>query len=361
MQLVHLARPVPGQGPADVIRTFVFLSNLAAQEATGDRMASVTADRVLTRLAGSEESDVALFALIDTDVTPVVAPSGELGLPVIASSVGPGSERDYEVAGFAYVTVPLLEERRVLEVEFVVDVTYRPLPGMPVEPMDPEAKRVHTELLAGVEAYARRLGRDMLHLWAEPGEAAPDGFTHAVDVKQSVFELPSVEAEIPTGWSVDVVENYRVADTVAGDVARLLTEAASDADHGQLYTEPALWDPDRIRRASERQRDRGERTLLVTLSDPRGRVIALSEFSAHASGDASVAEVGVIVVERQSRGRGLGRAVLEAGLNAVRQSWPDVTRLYASASAGDTASAALFSPYAPEVIGGAVGWQKMLR
>lgn len=363
MQLVHLARPVPGQGPADVIRTFVFLSNLAAQEATGDRFASVTADRVLTRLVGSEESEVILFALIDTELTPVIAPSGELGLPVIASSADPDRDRDYEVAGFAYVTVPLLEERRVLEVELILDVTHRPLPlpGVPQEPMTPEAASVRTALLAGVENYARRLSRDVLILWGERHSAAPPGFTRAVDVEHWVFELPAVEAETPEGWRVAVVENYRLDGAVADEVARLLTVASTDAEHGRLYAEPTRWDAERLRRASARQRARGERNLLVTLTDPQGRVVALSEFSAHASGDPSVAEVGVIVVDRRSRSRGLGHAVFSAGLRAVHLAWPDVTRLYASAAAQDSASAALLAPFAPEFIGGAVGWQKVVE
>lgn len=342
MQLVSLARPVPGQGPADVVRTFAFLSNLMAQEATGDRRASVTVDRVLTRLAGSEDSDAILLALIDE---PVLAPVGPLGLPQLPSS---GDDRSFDVAAFAYLSVPLLEERRVLEVELVYDVTYLPLPG---EELASEGAEVQAELLAGVEKYAKFLDRDILQLWSD--RPVP-GFERAVTVTQWVLDRPT---PLSPHRPVQLVENYALSGRTALEVAGLLTVASADANYDGLYTETATWDPQRLQQAAARQRHRGERNLLALLKDEDGRVHALAEFTGHAEADTTIAELGVVAVRRDARGNGLGSAVLAAGIASLD---PEITRLYASAATTDAATARLLAPYRPETLASTTCWQRTL-
>ena len=61
MQIIRIADPVAGEEPGDQVRSFVFMSNLAAQEASGDRDVSVSVERIITDLAGSPELASILF------------------------------------------------------------------------------------------------------------------------------------------------------------------------------------------------------------------------------------------------------------------------------------------------------------
>lgn len=351
MQLIHIVRPVAplaGAQPADVLRSFVFNHNLAAQESTGDRLASVSVERVLTRLVGSSESQAALLALVDTMLTPVLGPVGPLGLPEIAST---DDERDLEIAAFAYLSLPLKEERRVAEVELVMDVAYLPLPG---HPLGPDARAVRDELLAGVEKVCRALGRDVVQLWIEAD--GPEGYFCAVRVDQYVLGSPIADTGLFLGYSCRVAHNY---EPLSG-VATLLSHASADADHGALFTEPVEWNAARMREAGDRLRDRGERQLLVLLVDESGTATALCEFTSHLGADSTVAELGVISVTRDQRGKGLGHAVLAAGFTHLAQEWPQVKSVYVSVASSDVASAALLSRYRPRHLSSTYAWQRVL-
>ncbi|WP_018021048.1 hypothetical protein [Corynebacterium doosanense] len=327
------------------MRTFCFHQNLAAQEASGDRLASVSVERVLTRLQGSTESDALLLALVDDSLTPVLAPVGDLGVPVIPAT---DDERDLEVAAFAYLSIPLLEELRVVEVELVLDAGYLPLPG---EELDTDAVSVRAELMRGVEEVCRALGRDVLQLWSDQG--APEHYCPAVTVDQYALRAATPSPRVPDGFSVRVARNYAPVD----GLSTLLSTASADADHGHLHTEPVRWTGDRLREAAARLAARGETQLVVLLVDGSGTARALCEFTAHSGADPTVAELGVVSVDRGFRGRGLGHAVLAAGLTNLA---PEVQTVYASAAAGDTATARLLAPYTPELLTSATAWQRIL-
>lgn len=327
------------------MRTFCFTQNLAAQEASGDRLASVSVERVLTRLQGSTESDALLLALVDDSLTPVLAPVGDLGVPVLPAT---DDERDLEVAAFAYLSIPLLEELRVVEAELVLDAGYLPLPG---EELDADAVAVRAELMRGVEEVCRALGRDVLQLWSDQG--APEHYGPAVTVHQYALRVASPSSRVPHGFSVRVAGNYAPVD----GLSTLLSTASADADHGSLHTEPVRWTGDRLREAAGRLAARGEQQLMILLVDGSGTARALCEFTAHVGADPTVAELGVVAVDRDFRGRGLGHAVLAAGLANL---WPEVRTVYASAAASDTATARLLAPYSPELLTSATAWQRIL-
>lgn len=345
MQLVQIDRPVPGRESADVVRTFCFTQNLAAQEASGDRLASVSVERVLTRLEGSTESDALLLALVDESLTPVLAPVGDLGLPVLPAS---DDERDLEVAAFAYLSIPLLEERRVVEVEIVLDAAHLPLPG---EELDADAVEIRAELMHGVEGLCRALGRDIIQLWSDSG--APEHYSPAVTVDQYALRVATPLLRVPDAFSIRIARNYAPVD----GLSTLLSTASADADHGHLHTEPVEWTEQRLREAAARLTARGETQLVVLLVDGSGTARALCEFTAHSGADPAVAELGVVAVDRGFRGRGLGHAVLAAGLANLP---PEVRTIYASAAAGDTATARLLAPYTPELLTSATAWQRIL-
>ena len=67
-QIAQFDRPVASEEPSDDLRNFVFMANLAAQEATGDAAASVSVERVFSRLKGSSESDSIMLALVDEEL-----------------------------------------------------------------------------------------------------------------------------------------------------------------------------------------------------------------------------------------------------------------------------------------------------
>ena len=121
--------------PSDEIRDFVLAANVAAQDATQDPAASAAPERVVTQLAGSAESATYLFALCEA---PPLGEVSELSYPLISSTdnprecgirghAWPGGEPNF--VGFIHLTLPLLEDTSIAEIECVLDIDLLPLPG----------------------------------------------------------------------------------------------------------------------------------------------------------------------------------------------------------------------------------------
>src|SRR5699024_1084781 len=125
--------------PSDAVRTFALMANLYAQEASGDPAASASPERVVHRLRGSNESTTHTVALVE--VTQPLGDVSPLGVPSIPSA---GECHDYDYAGFIDISVPLLEEKDTADLDFVLDVNFRPLPG---QPLDDDAQHVATPLV----------------------------------------------------------------------------------------------------------------------------------------------------------------------------------------------------------------------
>lgn len=376
---VHLDRPVPRQEPADCVRTFVFLANLAAQEASGDPAASISVERAVHRLKGSAESDSVMLGLLAADDAALsrTLPHSELGYPLIPSTqpldgVGAGPAHDFfDFAGFVHISLPQLEERHILEFELVLDADVQPLPGAKLS----RAARERVALLLSlVEEVARARERTVLQTsilhpvgslpgtgpWAE--ELAGHGFRTGLSEVQSVIQVPdSAPVAPPAGYRVQVIENYQVPDELIDDVAALFTTASRDVPHGTMSTEPAQWEARRLAEAAARLRDRGSRQLMAVLIDPDGEAHALSEFFWHAGSHPEVVEQGATIVARGRRRRGLGTAAMQWGLAAVRSAWPEVERVYASESTEDPAMLSIHLAAGMTPISGSSSWEKDLN
>ena len=352
--------------------TFVFLANLAAQEASGDPAASISVERVAHRLAGSAESDSVMLGLLpQADATATEGlPVSPLGYPLISSTQPADATADgfFDFLGFVHVSLPQLEERHILEFEIVLDADLQPLPG---EDFSAEARRTIATLLSGVEHVARLRGRSVLQLsimhprGQRPG-AGPlaevlsgHGFRAGLTEVQSVLTVPEHEpADPPAGYRVQLIEDYRVPPELIDDVATLFTTASTDVPHGTMSTEPARWDARRLAEAADRLRDRGGRQLMALLIDPDGEAHALSEFLWHAGSRPDVVEQGATIVARGRRRRGLGTAATRWGLAAVRAAWPEAERVYSSEATDDPAMAAILTALGATPISGSSSWEK---
>lgn len=374
----HVDRPVSGPegelSPADAVRNFVFMANLAAQEISGDPASSVSTERVLHRLRGSTESDSVLLALVDAPapVSPDAEPLSGLGYPRLPATETSGDEGiPVEMPGFAHLSLPLLEERHIVEFECVLDVGLLPVPG---EELSLAGRVVYRRLLAEVEALAARLGRTTLQLWLvhpageEPGTGAfaralaSHGFEMGLTEIQGVIDLDRLdmrETVVPANTRLTVIEGYDVPADLQEGVLDLMTAASTDIPHGMMDTEAAVWTPGRLRSAAVRLRDRGAVNLMVALHDGDG-VLAISEFSRHAGSDPTVAEQGVTIVSPHARGRGLGRAIKLIGLARVREFLPQVTRVYTSNAVTNTGMRAINDALGMETISRSSAWQKNL-
>lgn len=354
--------------------TFVFLANLAAQEASGDPAASISVERVVHRLAGSAESDSVMLGLLpEPDAAATEAlPRSPLGYPLIPSTQPADAPADgfFDFLGFAHISLPQLEERHILEFEIVLDADLQPLPG---EDFSSEALRTIAALLAGVEHVARLRRRSVLQLsimhpaGQRPGTGAMaavlrgHGYRAGLTEVQSVLAVPAHDpADPPAGYRVQILQDYRVPPELIDDVAALFTTASADVPHGTMSTEPAQWDARRLADAAARLRDRGGRQLMALLIDPAGQAHALSEFLWHAGSRPDVVEQGAVIVARGRRRRGLGTAALAWGLAALRVAWPDAERVYSSEATDDPAMAAIAAALGATAISGSSSWEKTL-
>lgn len=349
MRLLEISRPQPGRAPSDVVRTFVFMANLEAQEASRDAAASVTAEQVLTRLKGSAESDVALFALVDDTVTPILAPTGELGYGLLAAT---GSDTDVEVAGFLLISLPLLEDTDLAELDVTLDAQYLLLPG---EKMDDQARAIRDELLShGRKIAATHFDRRRFVVFTDVSEPAPPApFRPAVTLTTTAMAVP--ENDVPVAADAVFLQGFGARSEYAPQIAELLSQASADIDNGELDLAPQSWDTQRLEEAAARLRDRGDRQLL-TLLVQGGEVLALSEITLRADPTTQVAELGMTTTKRARRGRGLARRALTQAIARLRREYPRVETMYTSAAGTDDASQALYAPYRPRTIDVARGW-----
>ncbi|WJY89928.1 GNAT family acetyltransferase [Corynebacterium confusum] len=376
-------RPVaPGQPavfaePSDAIRTLSFLSNLAAQEATGDPAASMSAELALQALCGTPEMLTELFAVVSGPV-----PVGELsplGYPLLAST-GETPELDY--VGFIQLSRPQLEDRDNVELDCVLDAGYLPLPGTPLES---EAADLLAWMLDTGCELAQRLGRarvltGMMH--APDDEVLPTSLAEVFT--RSRFSRRHAETQLvtriteagepltadspalpglPEGWQFAAFHNYDLPADIEPQVVELLTVASQDADYGEMTVEPVAWTADRLNEARRRVHERRSETVLVAAIDATGatrRVRSLVECGRHHGGHAEIAEWTLMVTDRGWRRRGLATATARAALVMAREYWPELNRVYGSAALSDVASRALHARLGSQPIAVTTAWQRDL-
>lgn len=362
MQFYQVDRPVPRQQASEVVRNFVFLANLAAQEAAGETGASVATDRAVQRLAGSPESD-ALMLVLASGPTADLARSAH-GYPLVPATSA--AEPELDIHGFLHFSIPLHEDTDAVEMEIVLDAGHQPIPG--AEPTA-EARQVYRQLLAEAARLVAEMGRHVLQLWETHPPAAVSpfaaeltaaGYTAALGETQGVIELSGLPPAAPIpGVSAVVLHDRRPPAELLAGVLELLRVASVDVPHGQLRSEPQEWSAERLAESEARRRDTGVEVLLAVLLDAAGPV-ALCELHRHPASEPGTIEQGVTIVHPRSRGQGLGHQVKYQALTAARQRWPEAHRVFTSNALVNAGMLAVNRALGIREISRATAWQLVL-
>lgn len=353
--------------PSDAVRTFAFMANLYAQEASGDPAASASPERVVHRLRGSNESQTHIFALVQGK--PPLGEVSALGLPQIPST---GVCPDYDYVGFIQLSIPLLEEKETADVDFVLDVNFLPLPG---EALDEDAQIVAEKLVeAGIE-ISTKLGRSTVQtgsLHSADTEADADPFTasyrragfmikHAE--RQIMIPIPDKPATalVPTGLSTRAWPDYDIPEDYLDDVIELLTVASEDSLTGDLSVEPIKWNRTRLSEAHGRLRSRNAHTLIVALIDEASNsVVSLTELGRHAGADPEVAEWTMTVTDRRVRKQQMATILKMVALTELREHWPQVERTYTSIGVKDQTMNRIYAKLNAQGISQSESWELSL-
>lgn len=362
LQFYQVDRPVRDRAASDVVRSFVFLANLAAQEAAGDTGASVSTNRAVQRLAGSTESDALMLVLAD-------GPAADLGrsgygYPLVPATSAPEPELD--IHGFLHFSIPLHEDTDTVEVELVLDAAHQPIPG--AEP-SAQARQVYLRLLTEAARLVAVMGRQVLQLWEthRPAATAPfaaeltaSGYAAALCETQGVIELRGLPTAAPTpGVSVVVLPDRRPPEELLPGVLELLRLASVDVPRGQLRSEPQEWSAQRLAESEAHRRDTGVEVLLAVLIDATGPA-ALCEIHRHPASEPGTIEQGVTIVHPRVRGRGLGHQVKCQALTAARQCWPGTQRVFTSNALVNLGMLAVNRALGIREISRATAWQLVL-
>ncbi|RNE49338.1 GNAT family N-acetyltransferase [Corynebacterium alimapuense] len=373
---VHFDRPVPGWEPADGIRTLVFLANLAAQETTGDTASSTSTERLVHRLVGSTVHDVLALALIDDLPVPPGSKLSDLGYPLVPATGDDDTELVDDAEGFLLLGLPLQEDTGVVEVEFILDAGYLPIPG---EVLEAEGKHVIHRLLAEAERVARVIGRNTLQTWLLHSPDEPAGTGEFADLLREYGYLPGlteiqgfvdIQSNIATtaiGESLpqdaslraEIIRDLCVPEALIPGLIELYRLASVEVPHGSLDAEPVEWTPRRLHQAAKRVVTTERSMLSVLLIDDSG-VIGLSEVTCHPGSDPDVLEQGITIIHPRARGRGLGLLLKRELLHAVATELPAARRIYTSCASVNSAMIAVNEALGWRVLSGGSGWQKHL-
>ncbi len=343
MKILRIADPIAGQEPGDQVRTFVFMSNLAAQETSGDRDVSVSVDRIITDLAGSSEGVSQLFVATFDDAV-------ELRATVPADY---DDEPYVEAEGWVKINLPLIDDTGSASLEIVLDAGNQPLPGQQLSPGATElidALLSHAETTAGASPWSRGIFHTAhMHPTDATGPCdycallARAGYVKAHEEIQQVLDL----ASLPGGWAAEAagLGVHRIIGTgfpeelIHGIVA-LQDIAAVDVPHGALTTHPAQWSPRRLAEQSARITRTGTRLVTVVFTEA-DEVVAFSTVSLPPGANPDAGEQGLTIVHPRARGRKLGRTVKLACLELLREQHPQVKRVATSNAVDNQAMLAI--------------------
>ncbi|MGV0372350.1 GNAT family N-acetyltransferase [Corynebacterium pilbarense] len=357
----HLFVPRPDAADAGeaVVGGYAFSATLAIQDITGLATSGVSAAHIAKRLEPSAESEAMLFGLVSTQH---LRPVTNLGYPELF-------DEDLDsLDAWLFVSLPLLEDRRVIEANFTFDSELAPLPGEPV----PDAPWEHALML--LDDLSARLSRPTRQLWVthaldaeEPPHVRGYGYTPAFREDQGTFSISAIEALPGAEGTADaefaVIEGpgfFSRRKSGADEVqqfSRLLTAASSDYPRGGLVMDTIEWDIERIRDAGARLQDRGG-AQLTGLAYVNGVIVGLCEVVRFLADDAKVCELGLVYVLPEHRGRGIGSAMLRASLTRAKEIWEDLETVYCSYPADSPAANAIMRGLDAEVVSSTTAWQK---
>lgn len=362
MKILKIADPVAGEEPADQVRTFVFMSNLAAQETSGNRDVSVSVERIITDLAGSTELVSQLHVATLDDEVPLRA------------TLPPDVDEPYiEAQGWVKINLPLIDDQHSASLEIVLDAGHQPLPG---QELSPEATEViqtlltHGEHTAADHPWQRRIFHTA-HMHPS-GEVTDCDYcallAHARYIKaheeiQQVLELAECPQERQSAEVLGLREHQILGtdfpDSLIGGIVELQDIAATDVPHGALTTNPTQWSPRRLAQQSERIRKTGAQLVTAVFSDDEG-VVAFSTASLPPGSNPDAAEQGLTIVHPRARGRNLGRAVKLACLDLLQAQHPQVLRVATSNAVDNQAMLAINRALGAREMSRTTLWEKKL-
>lgn len=348
--------PRPGSELTEsVVGGYAFSATLAIQDITGLATSGVTASHITKRLEPSAESEAYLFALVDNEA---LRPVTELGFPELTPA-------DVDaVHAWVFISVPLLEDRQVLEANVTLAAELAPLPGEAA----PEEPWIGALLL--IDALSEKLHRPTRQLWVThaPGPHAPPGvrdagYADAFREDQAVFSLGSVDKR-KAPCQISVVEGpgcggqRRAAPGELEQFSHLLSQASRDYPRGDLRLEPIEWDLGRIVDAGARLGDRGG-AQLTGIAYVEESIVGMCEVVHYLSDDKRVCELGLVYVLPEQRGRGIGSALLAATLAAAAEAWDGLETAYCSYPAGSAPAEAMMRRVGATVVSSTTAWQKL--
>lgn len=356
MQLIQFAEPIPGQEPADALRSAVFMANFAAQDITGSVDASRGVSELIDALAHpSPDARTYLFAAT-TDT--IEGPTSDLGYPLVPST-GDGSEPS--INGWLIVSAPQMDNVNSLELSLILDVELQPMESA----MPPQAEETIGFLLTAAATIGEKLGRSILQLWQQYPlrEASPlasvfasYGFEAALEVTE--YQIPAETAE--AAGSVVICADCDFPAGTADSVAALYSAASIDQPLGSLQIEQEKWDEDRLAANTQHFRSLGTRNYHALAFDEAQRVIGLSEVWVHQDARSNVAVQGLTYVLPEHRDEGLSIKLAGSAIAAARAAHPDLSRVYASAANGHTTQIEMINALGGQAISRVGACQRLL-
>ncbi|MCG7289769.1 MULTISPECIES: GNAT family N-acetyltransferase [unclassified Corynebacterium] len=353
---LFVPRPDHGNDAEAVVGGYAFSATLAIQDITGLATSGVSAAHIVKRLEPSAESEAMLFGLVSTQH---LRPVTDLGYPELFP------EDLDSLDAWLFVSLPLLEDRGVIEANFTFDSELAPLPG---EPIPDEPWESALKLLDDLSA---RLNRPTRQLWVthaveadEPPHVRSYGYTPAFREDQGTFSISAIEglpdaadAQFAVVQGPGFSARRNAAPGELEQFSRLLTSASRDYPRGELVMDTIEWDLERIRDAGARLQDRGG-AQLTGLAYVDGVIVGLCEVVRFLADDAKVCELGLVYVLPEHRGRGIGSALLRASLTRAKEIWEDLETVYCSYPADSPAADAIMRGLDAEVVSSTTAWQK---
>ena len=335
---------------------YAFSATLAIQDITGLATSGVSAAHIAKRLEPSAESEAMLFGLVSTQH---LRPVTDLGYPELFAE-----DLDF-LDAWLFVSLPLLEDRGVIEANFTFDSELAPLPGEPI----PDAP--WESALKLLDDLSARLSRPTRQLWVTHAVAADEpphvrgyGYAPVFREDQGTFSVSAIKG-LPDAADAQfsVVQGPGFSaprDAAPGELeqfSRLLTSASRDYPRGELVMDTIEWDLARIQDAGARLQDRGG-SQLTGLAYVDGLIVGLCEVVRFLADDAKVCELGLVYVLPEHRGRGIGSALLRASLTRAKEIWEDLETVYCSYPADSPAANAIMRGLNAEVVSSTTAWQK---